>query len=715
MFKQYYLKAQQALLKLLGVSELPVEGKALNLSEDQKAKVTEAFGADFLKTFTDATLKFNAAEQAEAVQKEQAKKEANDAIKLLQAEIEKLAETNANQQQQIEQLAELPANDAKVIVMAGQKDAGAVVIAVKGSTNSTHLFDANKFAFKNESERQLVAEIMALDENRVWNQKAHQALLQMQGVSYAIPTAEIEYGQLATDFNKYWKLIRQDIRTLPYVTSAFDTLIPIMSGISDKAVGFNLFLDELTQAYQSNFVEKGAFRFEPETQTVRDVEVAYEFKNLKELERNWIGVITGANMTSSPIKLSFVAYLAEHMIKKIIMERDTRTANGRYKAPVPGVPGKAINGADGVYEVLNDKIAELKVRTFKLGVITDSNIHLKLRTAAEMVPKKYRDSLQLDFWVPQGFIRKYNDALNVSYGPSRPNRADIDHIDGFKNMKLKEIPYSDGRMRIFITLPGNVTRLENLPGEAFSGMRMKEEIKSIKMNSVWKEGAMFHLAGPKAASEAALEARDYDQQAIWCNEIDFDPDYFIEIEKDDATPSVADHTSLISVENTNLVTITNIDDAPVGKEIRIKAGFNNSIQITNTNNFSLLPTPWVPTQGDIIVLKKRTDGKFIELQRIDAETANAVILAANATTADGSVGEFFITSANSGATALTNITNSVPGVVYKIQGGSATNSTTIANSGNFVLSNAMTLGLGAWIELEKSASDGKFYEIRRSA
>lgn len=714
MFKQKYLQAQAALLKLLGISALPVEGKALNLSEDQKAKVTEAFGADFLTVFADATLKFNAAEAAEATQRDQAKKEANDAIKLLQAEIEKLTETTATQQQQIEQLAELPASDAKVIVMGAPKEAAGAVIAVKGSAKSTHLFDANLFAYADENQKRLATEIMAITDNRPWNQRAHQALLSAQGYSYAIPEATIEYDQLADDFNKYWKS-RPDIKSLPIPPSAFDGLFPMMSGISDKMVGFNLFMEELTQAYQSAFVEKGSFSFEPETQEMRDVELAYEFRNLKELERNWIGVLLGANQTSSPIKLSFVSYIADFMIKKVVQERDTRTGNGRYKAPTPGIPGKAINAADGIYEVLNDKIAELKVRVFNLGLITDSNIHLQYRKAAEMLPSIYREMLQFECWVPQGSIRKYNDALNASYGPSRPNRADIDHIDGFKNIKLREVPYSNGRMRFFITLPGNGNRGENKPNEHITGMRMKEEIKSVKMNNVWKEGTFFHIAGPKASSEAALAVRGYEHQAIWCNEIDFDPDYFIEIEKDDATPSVADHTSLISVENTNLVTITNIDDAPVGKEIRIKAGFNNSIQITNTNNFSLLPTSWVPTQGDIIVLKKRTDGKFIELQRIDAETANAVILAANATTADGSVGEFFITSANSGATALTNITNSVPGVVYKIQGGSATNSTTIANSGNFVLSNAMTLGLGAWIELEKSASDGKFYEIRRSA
>lgn len=701
MFKQYYLKAQNALLKLLGISELPVEGKALNLSEDQKAKATEVFGADWLAIFADATLKFNAFEAAEASQQIQAKKEANDAIKALQAEVEKLASVNAQQAAQIDQLADQPVADHKAIVVPA--GAAGAAVELKHNANSTHLFDANQLDF------------MAIGENRPWNLNAHKALLEQQGQVVTIPRAEIDYSQLADDFNKYWKLIRNDIRTLPYIKSQFDGLIEMMSGISDKAVGFNLFLDELSQAYQKDFVTKGGFKFEPETQEVKDVEVSYEFTDLKELERNWIGVITGAAATSSPIKLSFVAYLAQHMVEKMIMERDDRTSNGRYKVPVQGTAGKAINAADGIYEVLNDKIAELKVRVTPLGLITESNYFQKVRELVESVPQKYRRRLSMVLWLPEGGILKYNESRKAYWNSTTPNTTPIDHVENYKNIMLKELPYSNGRMRMFLTLPKNMTRLENRPNEAITGMRMKEEIKSIKLNSVWKEGFMFHLAGRKAANEAELAVRDLEQQAIWCNEIDFDPEYYLTMEKGDATPSVEEHTSIMSDENASLVTITNIDDAPVGKEIRVKAGFNNSIQINATGNFSLLTSNWVPKQGDVIILKKRSDNKFIELERIDASVANAVQLAADATTADADNGEFFITSANTGATAITNITNATPGVVYKIQGGSATNATTIANAGNFVLTAAITLNVGVWIELQKSATDGKFYEIRRSA
>jgi len=58
-------------------------------------------------------------------------------------------------------------------------------------------------------------------------------------------------------------------------------------------------------------------------------------------------------------------------------------------------------------------------------------------------------------------------------------------------------------------------------------------------------------------------------------------------------------------------------------------------------------------------------------------------LAANATTADAFVNEMFETTTNTGATALTDITNAVEGVAYRVFCGSLTNKTTVAKSGKF--------------------------------
>jgi hypothetical protein len=688
--KQRYQAMVSAAQKLLGIDTLPVKDAKLDLTADQRATLVAALDEDKVKAFENAFNQFNS-EDANA----------NAAFKNAMEEFQRLLQeeqkTTAQLQQQVETLSRQPEQQPAPVAATTPKANGKFLAH---QANAKHLFG-------------LEDPLLSLDENREWNQRAAQHLLRLQGISMPAPEGNINYDQLANDFNKVYQT-RTDIRTLLTVGSQFDSIFPMRSGVSDKAVGFNLFLDELTQSYQQNFVTKGAFAFEPEVQAVFDLEFAYEFRNLKELERNWIGTLTGAAADSSPMKLSFVNFLYDHIAKKIIMERDRRTANGRYKAPVQGTPGSAINGADGVYEVINDKIAELKVRVTPVGLITDSNIDLKYKQIAESVPQELRDAGTMIMYIPTGKKRKYNDALNARYGSSRPNREDIDYIDGYPMIKLMELPFSEGRMRAFITIAGNIERLENKPGEAFSGMRMVPQIKTLQVNSVWKEGVIVNLAGRKAANANALAVRPLTEQAIWCNEIDFDPNFYVAMEKDDATPSVGDHTSIVSMDNTAPVAITNIDDAPVGAEIRIKNGSaTNGITIANTGNFSLLGSAWNPNLGDILVLKKRSDGKFIELDRIDAITDGYIQLAAGATTPDVSAAQNFLTAANAGATAITNLVNAVPGLVYTIRGGSSTNATTIANSGNFVLTTGITLNAGVWIQLQKSDTDGKFYEIQR--
>lgn len=183
----------------------------------------------------------------------------------------------------------------------------------------------------------------------------------------------------------------------------------------------------------------------------------------------------------------------------------------------------------------------------------------------------------------------------------------------------------------------------------------------------------------------------------------------------DTTPSVALHTSIESVANSAATAITNIDDAAVGQLVRIKCGSaTNAITIAASGNFSLLTAAWNPEVGDILELKKRSDGKFIEIARITA-SSNAIAIAADDASPDVAAGDTFITNANTAATAITTFDNAITGRVYTIFGNGSTNASTIANAGNFVLTAAMTLSAGTWIKLEKSAVNGKFYEISRSA
>lgn len=70
------------------------------------------------------------------------------------------------------------------------------------------------------------------------------------------------------------------------------------------------------------------------------------------------------------------------------------------------------------------------------------------------------------------------------------------------------------------------------------------------------------------------------------------------------------------------------------------------------------------------------------------------------------------TSANTGATAITDLDNPVVGAVYTIIGGSATNSSTIADSGNFNLNTAFTAAVDDVIHIYVQA-DNDYIELGR--
>lgn len=83
------------------------------------------------------------------------------------------------------------------------------------------------------------------------------------------------------------------------------------------------------------------------------------------------------------------------------------------------------------------------------------------------------------------------------------------------------------------------------------------------------------------------------------------------------------------------------------------------------------------------------------------------------TTPDVSSGNFFITSANTGATAISDLDNPRTGQIVVIIGGSAANSSTIADAGNFNLTGAFTAGLDDVIGLYVQA-DNDYIELFRS-
>ena len=108
---------------------------------------------------------------------------------------------------------------------------------------------------------------------------------------------------------------------------------------------------------------------------------------------------------------------------------------------------------------------------------------------------------------------------------------------------------------------------------------------------------------------------------------------------------------------------------------------------------------------------KRSDGKFFEISRT-AVSDDIEAFDANDTTPSVEGGTEFVIGANTQATAITALDDSVAGTTYTIHGAGSTYASTIANSGNFVLTAAMTLSEGHSITVIKVGT--KFYEISRT-
>lgn len=559
---------------------------------------------------------------------------------------------------------------------------------------------------------------MAIDDRHPYNKRAYAALASRHGIEILAPKAasSLDYSSLGTDLGEYYRIRKQDrIQSFLMQLPSLEKIFPLESGFQDQAVLVNMFLtSDFSQADSTSLgssfenITKGGYKFEPETLTMYDVMFAHEFKQLKELEKSWIGYLNREG--SSTMKWSFIEYILVETGKKLHNEREQRRIRGVRKNPTANVPGTSLQAANGLLKFIKNQIALFKVQPFILGEWTPSNIATHVKNGTKLVPEVIRESGKLVLYMSTDALSDYHANLETLYALNQDYKGGIMYVKEYPSVKIVAVPNMAPSKRLIWTVEGNISLFEDQQGEMLN-FNLEQQDWRLKVWSNWRESVWAYMVGRKYTSAAAMPG-DYSTQMIFCNDVDEPADYFVSMDADDTTPSVLNHTSLVSVANAAATAITDIDDCAVGQEVIIKCGnATNAITIAASGKFSLLTGAWNPEVGDTIYLKKRSDGKFIELKR-ETVTSDAIAFDADDTTPDVAAGDTFITVANSKATAITTFDNAVTDKVYTIYGGSDTNASTIANSGNFVLTDAMTLGDGKYIKLEK-ASNGKFYEIER--
>ena len=685
------------------------------LTDDQKAKLTEAFGETFTTKFAasltedeppDTSGESDNTELVAQLQTNITNLETK--IKGIETELETATTDKTDLQAQIDGFNTTILEQKNIITALGKNPEDDPEGSGADGKN-TDIAMNDKFLFG-----QSTMPMMAIDGKRPYNQRAYSALMERRGMIVpVVAAASVDYSSLSADLGDFYKIRKQDrIQSFLLELPSIEKIFPLESGYQDRAVLVNMFLEgDFSQADQfgatfDNLVV-GNYKFEPEELRMYDVLFAHKFTNLKELEKQWIGYLNKEG--SDVMKWSFIEFIMIETAKKLHNEREQRRVRGVRVNPTLNTPGTAMQAANGFLKFLKTKIAAFQIKEFLLGEWTPSNIVDYVFNGTMMIPAVLRDSGTMQCHMSVDAKIYYDKNFDTLFGANSDYSGPVDKVKFIKSIPVVAVPNMGESKRVWWTFNGNIHTFEHKPGEMIK-FNFEQQDWTLKVWSNWKESIWAYMVGKKFASAAA---QDYDHQMIFCNDVDEPADFYVPMTADDVTPSVAEHTSLVSVANSQATALTDIDDAIVGKEIRLKCGnATNAITIAKAGDFSVISAAWNPGVGDIIILKKRSDGKFIEIDRQDA-TSQAIVIPADDTTPDVAAGDTFVTSANTVATAITQLDNSSYDVVYTIYGGSDADSSTIANAGNFVLTGAMTLSDGTYIKLQKSKVDDKYYEISR--
>lgn len=716
------------ILALLGLSEWHKDERGTQTVTDEEIEKlkTMGFSEEFLTGFTKALAEdfkgesdTEGGEQSENVQLATLRgllSQNATRLATAQHELTALQADKATAQATIEaKTREIEELKARITALtdAAERDPG---------EGAQHTAAAPAQAFNLDDERQLgglEGEMYSMES--AYNQRARAALLARRGIMVSAPMASsTDYSRLQADLGAFYRVPWQDrLQSLLMTLPSLERIFPLESGYQDLATLVNVWLGEFSQADNtaSDFdqVVKGNYEFDNETLRMYSVMFAHKFTNLKELERIWIGSL---NMEgSNPIKWSFIEYLLAETAKKLHNEREQRRINGVRKDPDLNTPGSAMEAADGLYEFIRKKVdgfvdvnngnTVYQIKPFVGGELNVGNIGEKIYQMTSQIPAVVRDSGNLRLYMPSHMIVWYHKYNEAHYGTNQDYTADIMYVKEYPSVRIVSVPNADNHHRLIWTLDGNIHCFEHLSGE-MTRFSLEQQDWTLKVWSNWKESIWARAVGFKYTDKSQM---DGSRQLIWCNEYDRPESYFVQAEPD-KQPNATLHTSIQTVANSSTLAITDIENEQVGKVITLKCGSTAAgVTIAKSGKFSLLSAAWNPSEGDWIKLMKRSDGKFIEIER-GTSSSDAFQFDANDTTPSVDGADTFVTNANTQTTAITALDDAVKGVVYTIYGNGSTNASTIANSGNFVLTAAMTLSEGHWIKLVK-ADDNKFYEVAR--
>ena len=431
----------------------------------------------------------------------------------------------------------------------------------------------------------------------------------------------IDYSQLFNTAGEYivrrTDLILAYFRSLPSVGNIF----PVVSNVQNKELAPTANFGSLSQGYRVGRVFKGNVKFAAEVYSVTDLMFKYNFANLIELEKQYIGYMNREG--SNVIKWTFIEWILVNFGTILISEQNVRRVCG-VRVPQQNVTANPANfGADGVLRAIERVEEDLKVLPFEeFGAYGSSSI---LDTAegmwdkfVESVPVADGYKLFMNARHKRWYIRAYRSkyGADADFAGANAQLVDLapDNIVWVPNMPLN-------CFKMWITLPGNVENLEDKPGE-MTAFIYTPEFEGVVVMSRWKEGAHVQQPGVKYSTLAELKASNFKNQFLFTN--------FPATELTLAASLDLSANTLFEITGTTAVTsVTGVSEDQVIKLVASAAGVvvnKSGVFSTISETFTAgasgdyikvypqLVDEVITVDGESVTVTKPT-GKFLELAR----------------------------------------------------------------------------------------------------
>jgi hypothetical protein len=398
-------------------------------------------------------------------------------------------------------------------------------------------------------------------------------------------------------------------------------LFPRRFGIQDRDIITNAFFGEYSQAQQLGEVWKGSMDLQPESGHVDDAMYKTLFNSMKWIERQYIGYLNKEG--SDPIKWSMIEWMVLNIATVLTTEQSQRKVLGQYVKPVAGTAGHKLHASTGVIYTLIRYIHEHKILTLDDAAYnTYSNtgtVYVDAVDAFLSDVMEKRDNIDgMDIYLNKNHSMWYKASVRRKYGKDFDFTGPEQDMVPDWNVKINWVPNMEQYKYMFLTKPGNIQSLENVPGEMYK-IGFQPDMETVKSWSNWKEGTAAGYVGKQFDSLALLTANDYALQELFINKPKTD------LIADATTCDGSANFWFKTIANTGATVLTDITSAAKGKAYIIECGATaNASTIAKAGKFDELTAAYTPTAvGDYIMLYY--DGaKFHDMERCVGGTRTIV-------------------------------------------------------------------------------------------